>query len=97
MLMDTNGHTLLLIGNNSGKMETYTTTKTQKFISVKKTDVYAMIKKKNGTIYKQEFSYGSTYLSQSSRQLCIPEDAVLIEIFDANGNARNVVINSGDK
>ena len=97
MLMDKNGHNLLLIGNNSGKMEAYATTKTQKFISVKKTDAYAMIKKGNGTIYKQEFSYGSTYLSQSSRQLSIPKDAVLIEIFDAKGNARNVVINSGNQ
>jgi hypothetical protein len=52
-----------------------------------------LIKRRNGTIYKQEFYYGSTYLSQSSRQLSVPHDAVLVEIFDMKGNTRKVVIN----
>ena len=87
------GSTLLLIGNNSHAMETYEVTPTQKNITIKRDDVYAHVTTKDGATYKQEFYYGSTYLSQSSRQLHIPDNAVLVEIFDMKGNARKITIN----
>jgi enediyne biosynthesis protein E4 len=92
-LMGKNEYDLLLIGNNSGELETYTVARTQKIISVLKDDAYALITRTNRTIYKQEFYYGSTYLSQSSRQLRTPDDAVLVEIFNVKGNSRKVAIN----
>lgn len=87
-----NGADLLLVGNNSHPMAVYEVTRNQKRIPIQRTEVYALIKTKNGVTYRQEFYYGSTYLSQSSRQLTIPDGAVQAEIFDVNGNARKVVI-----
>jgi enediyne biosynthesis protein E4 len=93
LLTNKNGSDLVLIGNNSHEMEAYSFTRTQKIIAVQKNDVSALVQRKNGIIYKQEFYYGSTYLSQSTRQLHIPHDAVLIEIFDVKGRSRQISIN----
>jgi hypothetical protein len=94
MLTGESGSRLLLIGNNSQTMGTYVATRTQKTIPVQKNDTYARIETRDGTIYKQEFYYGSTYLSQSSRQLSVGDDAVLVEIFDQKGNGRKVTVNT---
>ena len=88
------GSDLLLVGNNSHAMEAYEVIRTQKNISIQRNDVYALVKTKSGTTYKQEFYYGSTYLSQSSRQLSIPDDVVQVEIFDVKGNVRKITIDS---
>jgi hypothetical protein len=87
------GSDLLLIGNNSHTMTAYEIIGTRKNISIQRSDIYALIKTTSGTTYKQEFYYGSTYLSQSSRQLSIPDDVAQVEIFDSKGGARKVIIN----
>ncbi len=78
-LQAANGDALLLIGNNSGPVKIFTT-KDKPGIQIEKEDVYALIKLKNGGSYKQEFYYGSSYLSQSTRKLEVPDDAVSIKI-----------------
>ena len=88
-----NGDALLLIGNNSADMKTYIVRQHKKPVPVQKDDAFALITRKNGTIFKQEFYYGSTYLSQSSRQLLLPDDVVSIEIFNMTGEGRKMPVN----
>jgi hypothetical protein len=51
-------------------------------------DAYALITTRDGRICKHEFYYGSTYLSQSSRSLALPEDAVSVTVFNSRGKSR---------
>ena len=83
------GTCLILAGNNSGKMEVYKfKEKHDVTIPLQKNDVYGLINKKNGKFCKQEFYYGSNYLSQTSRILKLGKDVKCITIFDSRGNTR---------
>ncbi len=53
-------------------------------------DAYAMITLADSTIRRQEFYYGSTFQSQSSRFLAVPPDAIRAVIFDFSGSSRTV-------
>ena len=88
------GDDLVLIGNNSGAMNVFTVHQNGEKIMIEKEDVYAFITRQNGTIYKHEFYYGSTYLSQSSRQLSLSGDIVSIEIFNTRGESRKITAGS---
>jgi enediyne biosynthesis protein E4 len=85
-----NGDTWLLTGNNSGAVKTYTVQQNRKQFKVEREDIYALITRQNGAIYKQEFYYGSTYLSQSSRQIMVPDDVSSMEIFNSKGKSRKI-------
>ena len=84
-----NGTEMILAGNNDSKMQAYKL-KLEEFksIPIKNTDVYAIIKKRNGQSYKQEFYYGINYLSQTSRTLRVGKDVIGVTIFDNKGNKR---------
>lgn len=85
----TNGSQIILVGNNDNKMQAFQLkSKHEIDIPVKSNDAYAIVKKKNGQSYRQEFYYGSNYLSQSSRKLIVDKNAVQVIIFDYNGNKR---------
>ncbi len=88
-LRSVNGDNLLLIGNNSGAIETYKLPKS-KSISIQRNDVYALIKNNDGSVSKHEFYYGSTYLSQSTRSLSISDAMVSVELFDSKGVSRKI-------
>lgn len=57
-------------------------------IAVKNADLYAIIHKKNGQFYKQEFYWGSNYLSQSSRILQVGKEVINVSVYDNRGNKR---------
>ncbi len=87
------GIEIVLVGNNSGKMEAYQLRKKQAInLPVKNTDTYAVVYKKNGLSYRQEFYYGSNYLSQSSRTLQVDKDADSVIFYDAGGNSRKQIL-----
>ncbi|HKO79274.1 MAG TPA: VCBS repeat-containing protein [Chitinophagaceae bacterium] len=87
------GTEMLLVGNNSGKMETYQVNKPNNItIAIKNQDAYAIIHKKNGQAYRQEFYYGSNYLSQTSRMLTVGKDVTSVIIYDSKGNKREQLI-----
>jgi hypothetical protein len=88
-IYSSDGTYLILTGNNSGKMEAYKFRGNgSSIIPLQKDDAYAIINKKNGLRYKQEFYYGSNYLSHSSRTLRVGKDVVSVIIFDSRGNKR---------
>jgi hypothetical protein len=88
-----NGTDMILAGNNDSKMKAYQIKQKHMIsIPVKSTDVYAMIQKRNGQSYKQEFYYGSNYLSQTSRKLKVGKDAIKVILVDNKGIKREQTI-----
>lgn len=88
------GTDLILTGNNDSKMQAYQFNQKQSVtIPIKNTDVYAIILKKNGQSYRQEFYYGSNYLSQTSRKLKVGKDVTRAELYDYKGNKRELTPN----
>lgn len=59
-------------------------------VGIKANDVFAEIAYRNGTLQKQEFYYGNTYLSQSSRMLKITAPVKSITITNTSGEKRIV-------
>jgi enediyne biosynthesis protein E4 len=55
-------------------------------------DAYAVLTLADGTTRRREFYYGSTYLSQSSRYLKVPENTVKAVIYDFRGQARTLAV-----
>ena len=53
-------------------------------------DMSAIIKYKNGNIAKEEFYYGNSFLSQSSRFMKIDDDVISIEIKNSKGETRKI-------
>lgn len=90
-LVRKDGHGLLLVGNNSGAIKAYQVSQQQSY-TAKDVDAFALITLKNGKTYKHEFSYGSTYLSQSSRSLQYPIDAVKIVVVDFKGERKEITV-----
>jgi hypothetical protein len=54
-------------------------------------DAYAILTLADGSTRREEFYYGSTYLSQSSRFLAVPITARSAVIYDTAGRSRTVV------
>lgn len=84
------GSRLLLVSSNSGSLKVYHINQQTKQIPLNDLDIYAIITNKHGNTYKQEFNFGNSYLSQSSRRLNIPTGTKSLVIFDNIGNKRAV-------
>ncbi|MEQ9374756.1 MAG: hypothetical protein RIG68_06255, partial [Imperialibacter sp.] len=52
------------------------------------TDFYALLKHSDGHTERIELTYGSGFLSQSSRTIRVPEGVTQVEVFDFNGDSR---------
>lgn len=92
-LRDKNGNELLAASQNKDFLKVFKLNRVGKTIAVKPTDVYALIQYKNGKISKQEFSYGSSFLSQSARYITMNDVVKCVTIFD-NAGIKRAVINS---
>ena len=55
------------------------------FYTASNDDAYALVTLANGKVYKHEFYFGSTYLSQSSRSLRLGAEVVSFKVFDTMG------------
>lgn len=84
------GNDVVLVGNNDDRMEAYTFRVSPSHIIVPhEDDAYAVIKRKSGKTYRQEFYFGNNYLSSSSRRLKVGRDVISVTIFDNAGKKRN--------
>ena len=89
------GSSIILVARNSDSLKVIRTLKTpQKNIRVKNDEVSAELTFKNGETEYREFSYGSGYLSQSSRVCLIPEGVVSVTFKTYKGESRKVLIKS---
>ena len=57
-------------------------------LPLEKNESYAIVELADGSQYREEFYFGSTYLSQSSRILAVPKTAQQITIFNSAGEKR---------
>jgi hypothetical protein len=88
--------TIILSANNNSDLKTYAfAADSMDFVAAGKNDVYAIVQKKDGKAYKQEFYWGNTYLSNSSRVASYNTSLISTVIFyDGKGNKKQVYVNS---
>lgn len=77
--------------NNGPLKEYYVTQQKKQFYLAKPQDISVQILLEDGTIQKHEFSWGSGYLSQSSRSIYIPENAKSARVTDVLGNQTQIL------
>jgi enediyne biosynthesis protein E4 len=92
MLVSGDGRSLIVVGNNSGSVKTYEINHHFRMFVAKNDDAYALVTLNNGKTHKHEFSYGSTYLSQSGRSLQYSSEVVKIVVINVKGESRDVLI-----
>jgi enediyne biosynthesis protein E4 len=84
-LTTNNNTSLILIGSNAEKLKVFKHKNATSTKNIPSQASYAMITDINGKEYKQEFYYGNSYLSQSSRKVKIDTNVKLIELYDFFG------------
>ncbi|HEV8504033.1 MAG TPA: VCBS repeat-containing protein [Chitinophagaceae bacterium] len=84
------GNYLVAASEHSGPLRVFALKRKTKMVPINPTDISALIQFKNGKTQKEEFYYGSSFLSQSARFLTISDDVSLIRVTDSKGNTRNV-------
>jgi hypothetical protein len=89
-LRDKNGNLLLAASQHKDSLKVFKLNRPAKTIAAKPGDAYAIIKYKNGSSQKQEFYYGSSFLSQSGRFITLDDNMMSIVIFDDKGQRRTV-------
>lgn len=87
-----NGSALYSIGANSDSLRAFRLKTNLKFIDVNRKETYAIINLKNGKKYRQEFYYGSSYISASSRKLAISDAVGKVNIFQYDGKNREILM-----
>ncbi|MCK0144554.1 VCBS repeat-containing protein [Arenibacter sp. F26102] len=87
----TDNSEMSVIGINDGQIQTFAQTTKSILYRLKANEVSAEVKFKGGRRQKLEFPYGSGYLSQSSRTLRIPKEAVSVKITDLTGNQKEIL------
>ena len=85
-----NGKYLLAAAQNRGPLTIFELKKNTRFIAVEPDDISSEIKYKNGASQKKEFYYGSSFLSQSARFLCIDNNILSVTISNSKGQLRKV-------
>lgn len=84
------GNYLLAAGQNRGPLTIFELKKNSRQINLQPGDVSAEILFKDGRKQRQEFYYGSSFLSQSARFLCIGDNVESAVIEDYVGKTRKL-------
>jgi hypothetical protein len=87
----------ILVASNNSALQSFRIMKESMTIPVSQDDVYAIIHKKDGSSFKQELYFGSTYLSSSSRMLSYAGPVVSVTIYNNKGMKREVIISNTTK
>ena len=82
---------LLLISQNDDSLRVFSEPDTDvRYVRLQPLDRYAILTSASGATWREEFYYGATYLSQSSRVLRLPSDVEKVVIYDGRGGSRVV-------
>ncbi len=92
-VMGANSKYLLAASQNRDVMKIFELKRNAHLVKLQPMDMYAIIKYKNGKITKQEFYYGDSFLSQSSRFINIDGTMVSVTVTDSYGHTRKIPIN----
>jgi hypothetical protein len=92
-LRSKDGKYLLAAGQNRGPLKVFELKRNIHSIALQPGDVSAEITLKNGKIQRQEFYYGSSFLSQSARFLSIDNNVSAIKVTDSRNRIRKIDMN----
>ncbi len=81
---------LLAAGQNRGLLKIFGLKKNSRAIPLRPDDISAELVFRNGNRQRQEFYYGSSFLSQSARFLSVPENVIAVTVADSKGRKRPV-------
>lgn len=91
-LLDAKGDLFMAASQNRDALKVFKLNRSVNHISILPGDINAIITYKNGTIQKQEFYYGSSFLSQSARFLITNSKMKSVIITDNSGRKRTIEI-----
>ncbi|MGI9545030.1 MAG: VCBS repeat-containing protein [Cyclobacteriaceae bacterium] len=89
-MVSSSGKLMIVVANNSGPIQIFGMNESNEVIYPRLSDQYAEITNKDGQTYKQEFYFGSSYLSNSGRFLIKHPNIASITIYDAHGRGREI-------
>jgi hypothetical protein len=90
-LMIDGRRSLILVAQNNDSLRVFASEhEERRNVRLAPLDAYAVVTLPDGSRRREEFYYGSTYLSQSSRCLEVPANATRAEIYDYAGKKRTV-------
>lgn len=89
-LRDTQNNYLLAASQNSGPLKIFKRKQSARLIPLQPDDEYAIIYYKNGNKRKEEFYYGTAFLSQSVRCLQLTPGIEKVEIREAGSKMRTI-------
>lgn len=85
-------HMIITANNDSLQVWTPIQRKDLRTIALYPQEYYAIITLEDGTVYRQEFYYGDSYLSQSSRHLSVIAAGIKsIKLYDYQGGSREAL------
>ncbi len=78
---------LFLVTQNSDSIKLFKeiNPKVTAIVTPTQQEFYAMVNFKNGTTQKRELGFGSSYMSQSSRKICVTADIKSIALYNGRG------------
>ncbi len=79
------GDILLVASQNRNNLKFFSYKKPAKSIALAPNETTVLLRLKGGKTRREEISYGSSFLSQSSRSILIPSDVERVEIIDNTG------------
>ncbi|MES2731517.1 MAG: VCBS repeat-containing protein [Bacteroidota bacterium] len=83
-----NGTPLVLAACNDDSLRVFATALASRWLSAAPSDLYAEVMLPDKRTRREEFYYGSGYLSQSARGIWISPQAKRVKIYDSRGKAR---------
>lgn len=83
-------HYCIAATQNRGNLKLFQLKMNQRIISLKPDEVRAMIHLKNGKVRKEEYYYGTSFASQSSRFVVLNDAVESITLFSVKGQTRMV-------
>lgn len=89
-LQGANGKYRIAASQHNDALKLFELRKNQRIIKMNSDDISAVIYYKNGTITKQEFYYGTSFLSQSSRLIMINDKMEKIIVTNNKGKTRTL-------
>ena len=91
--LDNKGDLMLAASQNKDALKVFKLRRKVEHIAILPDDISALITYKNGSIQKQEFYYGSSFLSQSARFLIVSPEMKSVAITNNSGKVRTVKFN----
>ncbi len=85
-----NRENIIMASQNQGPLKVFKSNKKQTGTALSKNEVYVVYTFKDGSKRKEEFYFGSSYLSQSGRFATMHNGCISMEIFDINNNKRTI-------